>query len=119
MLPPMRPSPTMPILIPVPLPVVCPLLIPRRPLWRARVVHGDSQHSAPVGLQALVIANGLSSDQRPEVVRRTGNGNARTGLTGDQLHGDHRVGPTLVQLPGGVKEARTVAPCDSHTVVGV
>src|SRR3954469_9864391 len=106
MFPPMRPKPTMPILIPPP--GSC-----------SELVDCYAKHPPAVRLQALVIADGLRGDEGAEVVREPGNGNVGAGPARHQLHSDHAVGAALVQLSGGVQEPWAVPGRDGHTAIGV
>src|SRR5581483_8774364 len=71
MLPPMRPSPTIPIFM------CSPDLV--------EGVDRHPQHPAPVVEQALVVAESLGGDERAEVVRVPGDGKFRRGPAGDDL----------------------------------
>src|SRR3954452_21676852 len=108
MFPPMRPSPTMPILIAMPLrswetPSGESLSSPTR--HRVEIVDSDAQHPTAVSLEALVVADGLGRDQGPEVIRRTGYLHVRRRLALHLLDGDSAVRAALVELPRGVQEA--------------
>src|SRR3954452_25302875 len=115
MFPPMRPSPTMPILMNPPVRRSGQNVA--RP--RLQLVHRDPEDAAAVGLQALVVADGLGRDERAEVVGEAGDGDVRAGTAAHQLDGHHAVRAALVELAGGVEEAGPVAGRDGHASVGV
>src|SRR5204862_5503901 len=67
-----------------------------------------AQHAAAAALQHLVVAGGLGADQCSEVVALARDRNFGA-LVGGELEEDAAVGPALVELSGGVEEARPVA----------
>src|SRR5579872_1563951 len=132
MLAPIFPSPTMPIFIPAPFltlsfqPDRAPVrkaVGPPPPVdrWRARRrcgadsgdvrerVHRHPEHAALVRFQAAVVADRLGGDERAEVVPETGDRHLRRRAGRHDLDGDDGIGPAIVELAGGVQEARAVS----------
>src|SRR2546423_15547488 len=121
MLPPMRPSPTIPILM-LNLRSFANLRWNRalsgpfhRRFASIQLVDGDPEHAAAVCFQALVVADGLGGDERAEVVRIAGDRHGGTRFPGDQLHRHDAVRAALVELAGPVQGPGPVASGRRHS----
>src|SRR5579872_438885 len=104
MLAPILPSPIIPILMAL---LLCSSLSVLGDLVEVGGRHAE--HTAPVGEEALPVADGLGGDERAEVVVLPRDRHLGGRAGGHDLEGHDRVGTALVQLAGRVEEARAVA----------